>query len=102
MWWLTVITIQPCSAELIYKNVFRIFCMDNLWNDIIMVEGVSRRFLARSSSGTTNVYNNEFIGNLGRLKSINVTVVFLDDTQHCFKLNVSVILEKTLFCYTLI
>lgn len=53
-----------------------------------MIEGVSRRTLA-GSSGTYNVRATELAVDRGRLKSINATVVFLDDTQHCFKLDVS-------------
>lgn len=52
-----------------------------------MIEGVSRRTLA-GSSGTYNVRATELAIDRGRLKSINATVVFLDDTQHCFKLDV--------------
>lgn len=52
-----------------------------------MIESVSRRTLA-GSSGTYNVRATELAIDRGRLKSINVTVVFLDDTQHCFKLEV--------------
>ncbi|XP_060858579.1 tyrosine-protein phosphatase non-receptor type 4 [Metopolophium dirhodum] len=51
-----------------------------------MIEGVSRRTLA-GSSGTYNVRATELAVDRGRLKSINATVVFLDDTQHCFKLD---------------
>lgn len=57
-----------------------------------MIESVSRRTLA-GSSGTYNVRATELAIDRGRIKSINVTVVFLDDTQHCFKLEVS----KTIF-----
>lgn len=53
-----------------------------------MVEGVSRRTLA-GSSRTYNVRATELAVDRGRLKSINANVVFLDDTQHCFKLDVS-------------
>jgi tyrosine-protein phosphatase non-receptor type 4 len=53
-----------------------------------MIEGVSRRTLA-GSSGTYNVRATELAVDRGRLKSINATVIFLDDTQHCFKLDVS-------------
>lgn len=59
-----------------------------------MIEGVSRRTLA-GSSGTYNVRATELAVDRGRLKSINATVVFLDDTEHCFKLDVSkVFFEK--------
>ncbi|XP_050530528.1 tyrosine-protein phosphatase non-receptor type 4 [Daktulosphaira vitifoliae] len=51
-----------------------------------MIEGVSRRALA-GSSGTYNVRATELAVDRGRLKSINATVVFLDDSQHCFKLD---------------
>ncbi|XP_050438870.1 tyrosine-protein phosphatase non-receptor type 4 [Adelges cooleyi] len=51
-----------------------------------MIEGVSRRTLA-GSSGTYNVRATELAVDRGRLKSINAVVVFLDDTQHCFKLD---------------
>lgn len=53
-----------------------------------MIEGVSRRTLA-GSSGTYNVRATELAIDRGRIKSINATVVFLDDTQHCFKIDVS-------------
>lgn len=58
-----------------------------------MIEGVSRRTLA-GSSGTYNVRATELAVDRGRLKSINATVVFLDDTQHCFKLDVSLVFSK--------
>lgn len=55
-----------------------------------MIEGVSRRTIA-GTSGTYNVRASELAVDRGRLKSINATVVFLDDTQHCFKLDVSLV-----------
>jgi len=58
-----------------------------------MIEGVSRRTLA-GSSGTYNVRATELAVDRGRLKSINATVVFLDDTQHCFKLDVSKLFSR--------
>lgn len=59
----------------------------------MMVEGVCRRTLA-GSSGTYNIRATELAVDLGRLKSINATVVFLDDTQHCFKLEVCILFNK--------
>lgn len=52
-----------------------------------MKESISRRTLA-GSSGTYNVRATELAVDRGRLKSINATVVFLDNTQHCFKIDV--------------
>ncbi|XP_075237521.1 protein tyrosine phosphatase Meg isoform X2 [Lycorma delicatula] len=48
-----------------------------------MIESVSRRALG-GSSGTYNVRASELARN--RLKTLSATVVFLDDTQHCFQL----------------
>ncbi|XP_054285925.1 tyrosine-protein phosphatase non-receptor type 4 [Macrosteles quadrilineatus] len=48
-----------------------------------MIESVSRRALG-GSSGTYNVRASELARD--RLKTLSATVVFLDDTQHCFQL----------------
>lgn len=53
-----------------------------------MKDIVSRRTLAVSSS-SYNVHANELAVDRSRLKSVDVTVMFLDDTQHCFKIDVS-------------
>ncbi|XKL66206.1 hypothetical protein PGB90_009626 [Kerria lacca] len=50
-----------------------------------MLESVSRRTFG-GSSGTYNVRASELARDRGRLKTLNVTVVFLDDTQHTFQL----------------
>lgn len=50
-----------------------------------MIEGVSRRTFGRSSSGTYNVHALELATARDRkLKGLNVTVRFLDDTDHVF------------------
>ncbi|XP_065205473.1 tyrosine-protein phosphatase non-receptor type 4 [Planococcus citri] len=51
-----------------------------------MLESVSRRTFG-GSSGTYNVRASELARDRGRLKTLNVTVVFLDDTQHSFQLD---------------
>lgn len=53
-----------------------------------MLESVSRRTFG-GSSGTYNVRASELARDRGRLKTLNVTVVFLDDTQHTFQLEVN-------------
>lgn len=53
-----------------------------------MLESVSRRTFG-GSSGTYNVRASELARDRGRLKTLNVTVVFLDDSQHTFQLEVS-------------
>lgn len=53
-----------------------------------MLESVSRRTFG-GSSGTYNVRASELARDRGRLKTLNVTVVFLDDSQHSFQLEVS-------------
>ncbi|XP_066998363.2 tyrosine-protein phosphatase non-receptor type 4 [Anabrus simplex] len=61
-----------------------------------MIESVSRRAFS-GSSGTYNVRASELARDR-RLKTLSVTVVFLDDTQHCFQIEKrakgSVLLEQ--------
>ena len=52
-----------------------------------MIESVSRRAFS-SSSGTYNVRASE-LARERKLNIFNVTVVFLDDTQHSFQIEVS-------------
>lgn len=52
-----------------------------------MIESVSRRALS-GSSGSYHVRGAELARDR-RLKSLSATVVFLDDTQHTFQLDVS-------------
>lgn len=59
-----------------------------------MIESVSRRALS-GSSGSYHVRGAELARNR-RLKSLSATVVFLDDTQHTFQLDVSS--ENTCSC----
>jgi len=61
-----------------------------------MKDTVSRRTLA-VSSGTYNVRATELAVDSGHLKSVDATVVFLDDTQHCFKIDVRKKVLKFLF-----
>ncbi|CAG9125433.1 unnamed protein product [Plutella xylostella] len=49
-----------------------------------MIESVSRRAFS-SSSGTYNVRASE-LARESKLNILNVTVYFLDDTQHCFQI----------------
>jgi hypothetical protein len=51
-----------------------------------MIESVSRRAFS-GSSGTYNVRASELARDQ-RLKTLSATVVFLDDTQHIFQLEV--------------
>jgi hypothetical protein len=51
-----------------------------------MIESVSRRAFS-GSSGTYNVRASELARDR-RLKTLSATVVFLDDTQHCFQIEV--------------
>lgn len=51
-----------------------------------MIESVSRRAFS-SSSGTYNVRASE-LARERKLNIINVSVVFLDDTQHSFQIEV--------------
>lgn len=53
-------------------------------------EGVSRRAFG-GSAGTYNVHASELAHTRGVLKSLSATVVFLDDTQHTFRIDVSTI-----------
>lgn len=53
-----------------------------------MLESVSRRTFG-GSSGTYNVRASELARDRERLKTLNATVVFLDNTQHSFQLDVS-------------
>lgn len=55
-----------------------------------MLESVSRRTFG-GSSGTYNVRASELARDRGRLKTLNVTVVFLDDSQHTFQLEVCIL-----------
>ena len=52
-----------------------------------MLESVSRRTFG-GSSGTYNVRASELARNRGRHKTLSVTVVFLDDSQHTFQIEV--------------
>lgn len=54
---------------------------------IEMIESVSRRALS-GSSGSYHVRGAELARNR-RLKSLSATVIFLDDSQHTFQLDVS-------------
>lgn len=51
-----------------------------------MIESVSRRAFS-GSSGTYNVRASELARDK-KLKTLAATVVFLDDSQHCFQLEV--------------
>jgi tyrosine-protein phosphatase non-receptor type 4 len=51
-----------------------------------MIESVSRRAFS-GSSGTYNVRASELARDR-RLKTLSATVVFLDDTEHCFQIEV--------------
>lgn len=61
-------------------------CVMSLCDGCRMIESVSRRALG-GSSGTYNVRASELARD--RLKTLSATVVFLDDTQHCFQLEVN-------------
>ena len=61
-----------------------------------MIESVSRRAFS-GSSGTYNVRASELARDR-RLKTLSATVVFLDDTQHIFQLEV--MCSKILVCFT--
>lgn len=58
---------------------------------IEMIESVSRRALS-GSSGSYHVRGAELARNR-RLKSLSATVIFLDDSQHTFQLDVSSLLS---------
>lgn len=58
-----------------------------------MAECVSRQEVTMTSIAY-NVDSTELAVNQDGIKSISITVVFPNDTQHCFKLNVSKSLIK--------